>query len=124
MGQRLHPMVYTFPKDDRGWRGSTANPKDIKGKPVLPPDQSGFREERIGSSKCPHLRASVEYIVVNVGGLCGEGSSPPMKHVGVGGVIVLGARESRAHGEGRQGIDIRRTNSRRSLGEVRVALVK
>jgi hypothetical protein len=37
--------------------------------------------------------------MVNVGGPCGEGSSPPVKRVGVGGVIVLGARESRVHGE-------------------------
>jgi hypothetical protein len=29
-------------------------------------------------------------------------SSPPMTSQGVGGVIVLGARESRLHGEGRQ----------------------
>ena len=32
-------------------------------------------------------------------------SSPPMPCMSVGGVIVLGARESRVHGEGRQGID-------------------
>jgi hypothetical protein len=53
-----------------------------------------------------------------------EGSSPPMKRVGVGAAIVLGARESRVHGEGRQGIDVRWTISRRSLGEVRVLPVK
>jgi hypothetical protein len=51
------------------------------------------------------LNHLVERIGVNVGGLCGEGSSPPVKRMGVGGVIVLGARESRVHGEGRQGID-------------------
>ena len=51
-------------------------------------------------------------------------SSPPMKRMGVGGVIVLGARESRVHGEGRQGIDIRRTNSRRSPWESLVSPVK
>ena len=31
---------------------------------------------------------------------------PLMPYSGVGGVIVLGARESRVHGEGRQGIDV------------------
>ena len=41
--------------------------------------------------------------------LCVEGSSPPVKHMGVGGVIVLRARESRVQGEGRQGIDGRWT---------------
>ena len=48
----------------------------------------------------------VEYTIVNVGGACGEGCSPLMKRMSVGGVIVLGARESRVHGEGRQGIDV------------------
>jgi hypothetical protein len=33
-----------------------------------------------------------------------------MKRVSVGGVIVLGARESRVHGEGRQGIDVPRVD--------------
>jgi hypothetical protein len=33
-------------------------------------------------------------------------SSPPMTYQSVGGVIVLGARESRVQGEGRQGIDV------------------
>jgi hypothetical protein len=48
----------------------------------------------------------------------------PMKHRSVGGPIVVGGRESRLHGEGGQGIDVRQTISRRSLGEVRVSLVK
>jgi hypothetical protein len=47
-----------------------------------------------------------------------------MKHRGVGAVIVVGARESRVQGEGPQGVDVRWTNSRRSLGEVRVLPVK
>jgi hypothetical protein len=38
-----------------------------------------------------------------------EMSSPSMKYASVGGVIVLGARESRVQGEGRQGIDIQWT---------------
>jgi hypothetical protein len=44
------------------------SPKDIGGKPDVPADWSGFREERLGSIISSHLRASVEYIVVNVGG--------------------------------------------------------
>jgi hypothetical protein len=43
---------------------------------------------------------------MNVGGLHMEMSSPSMKYASVGGVIVLGGRESRLHGEGRQGIDM------------------
>ena len=48
-----------------------------------------------------HLNDFAESIVVNVGGLCGEGCSPPVKRMGVGAAIVLGARESRVQGEGR-----------------------
>ena len=79
------------------------------GKPDLPHVRSGFRKERIGLIISPRLRVSAEYIVVNVGGPYVEGSSPPMKHVGVGGPIVVGGRESRLHGEGGQGINVRRT---------------
>src|SRR5918998_185649 len=67
-----------------------------------------------------HLHDLAESIIMNVGGPCGEGCSPPMKRTGVGAAIVLGARESRVHGEGRQGIDVRLTNSWRPSGEARV----
>ena len=80
--------------------------KDVNGKPELPVVRPGFREERLGSRMSCHLRASVEYITVNVGGPCGEGCSPPMKRMGVGGPIVVGAQESCVHGEGGQGIDV------------------
>jgi hypothetical protein len=50
--------------------------------------------------------------MVNVGGPCGEGCSPPVKRMGVGAAIVLGARESRAQGEGRQSIGISEQNNR------------
>ncbi len=53
-----------------------------------------------------HLQAFAESIMVNVGGPGGEGCCPPMKRLGVGGVLVLGARESCVRGEGRQGIDV------------------
>ena len=102
-------MVGSIPKDDRGWLVRFTSQKDIRGKPEIPSDRSGYREERDWSIDSLHLNASVEYIVVNVGGPYGEGSSPPMKRVGVGGVIVLGGRESRPQGEGRQGIDGRQT---------------
>jgi len=88
MGQRLHPMVRRVPKDDRVWLLHLASPKDVRGQPELPSDRSGFREERLGSIISLHLRASVEYIVVNVGGSHMEMSSPSMKYASVGGVIV------------------------------------
>jgi hypothetical protein len=121
-GQRPHLMVLVVPEDDRSWLDAVTSSKDVRGQPDLPSDRSGFREERLGSIISSRLSASVEYIVVNVGGPCGEGSSPPMKRMGVGAAIVLGARESRVHGEGQQGIDIRSPNNQRSFGEVRMEL--
>src|SRR2546428_1754749 len=54
-----------------------------------------------------HLRYLVESISVNVGGSQqnAKTSSPPMSAESVGGVIVVGARESRVQGEGHQGIN-------------------
>ena len=48
-----------------------------------------------------HLSCLVESIFVNVGGFYQEMSSPSVNDRSVGGVIVVGARESRVHGEGR-----------------------
>jgi hypothetical protein len=53
---------------------------------------------------------------MNVGGPYGEGCSPPMKRMGVGGPIVLGARESRVQGEGGQLVGISTQNSRMLTG--------
>jgi hypothetical protein len=68
----------------------------------LPRIRSGFRRARIGSTVSPHLQPIVESICVNMGGSHMEMSSPSRKYASVGGVIVLGARENRAQGEGRQ----------------------
>jgi hypothetical protein len=73
--------------------------------PELPRHRSGFPKEGIGSSGDRHLNGFAESVDVNVGGPCGEGSSPPMKRVGVGGSIVVRGREHRLHGEGGQGIN-------------------
>jgi hypothetical protein len=56
---------------------------------------------------------------VNVGGSRRDAkvSSPPMPAVSVGGVIVLGGRESRLQGEGRQEIDVGWTIRHRSPRE-------
>ena len=78
----------------------------------------------VWQNRCLHHL--VERISVNVGGSGMEAkvSSPPMTYQSVGGPIVVGGRESRLQGEGGQGIDVRWTISRRSLGEVRVSPVK
>jgi hypothetical protein len=105
MGQRPHPMVVKIPTDGRDGGSQVTSQKVIRGKPDIPSDRSGYREERDGSDISRHLRVPAEYIIVNVGGSCGEGCSPPMKRMSVGGPIVVGARESRVQGEGGQGID-------------------
>jgi hypothetical protein len=105
MGQRPHPMVPELPEDGQGWAVIDTSPTRAKGQPDLPSHRSGYRDERDGSLISDHLQAFAEYIMVNVGGPCGEGCRPPMKRMGVGGAIVLGGRESRPRGEGRQGID-------------------
>jgi hypothetical protein len=112
MGQRPHPMVYMLPTDDQGWTLRPSSPKEVSGKPEIPAVQSGFRKERLGSGRSHHLRASVEYIVVNVGGSHMEMSSPSMKYASVGGIIVLGGRESRPQEEGRQLVGISTQNNR------------
>jgi hypothetical protein len=111
MGQRPHPMVLLVPKDVRFWLDMLTRSTDVRDEPVLPSDRSGFRKERIGSMISHHLRASAEYIIVNVGGsgMNAKVSSPPTTYQSVGGPIVVRGRESRLHGEGGQGIDIQRT---------------
>jgi hypothetical protein len=99
-------MVWQMPKDDRDWLVGHVSPTDVSSQPERPAARSGYREERDGSDISRRLKAPVEYTIVNVGGSCGAGCSPLMKRLRVGGVIVLGARESRVHGEGRQGIDV------------------
>jgi hypothetical protein len=83
-------MVLFLPKDDRGWFLFGTSPKDVRGQPDIPADRSGFRDERLGSLISPRLRASVECIIVNVGGfgMNVKVSSPPMTCQSVGGVIV------------------------------------
>jgi hypothetical protein len=54
-----------------------------------------------------YLQTFAESIIMNVGGPYGKRCSPARNHRGVGAAIVVGARESRVQGEGRQGIDVR-----------------
>jgi hypothetical protein len=81
---------------------------------TLPPDRSGYREERDGLCENRHLNDLVEFISVNVGGsdMDAKVSSPPMTYQSVGGVIVLRAWESHVHGEGRQLVGISTQNNR------------
>jgi hypothetical protein len=55
-----------------------------------------------------YLNYLAEFISVNVGDSYqnAKASSQPMTGKRVGGVIVVGARENRVHGEGRQEVNI------------------
>ncbi len=89
----------------RDWLHPSTSPKDETSHLDLPCLHSGFCKERLGSFGKRCLRDFVECICVNVGGLLAEVSSPPMNQASVGAALVLGARESRGQGEGRQGSD-------------------
>ena len=78
------------------------HPNGCQGSTGLLPDRSGYREERDWLPVNRHLHDLVESMTMNVGGLYVEMSSPSLKRVSVGGPIVVGARESRVHGEGGQ----------------------
>jgi hypothetical protein len=94
------------PEDDRSWLILAASSKDVSGKPELPANRLGFRDERLGSIVSRHLNTSAESITVNVGGFdmdvivdarrlparktrCPKVCSPPKPYQSVGGVIVL-----------------------------------
>jgi hypothetical protein len=68
-----------------------------------------------------HLRYLVEFSSVNVGGSDRnvKESSPLRSDLSVGGSIVLGARESRAQGEGSQGVHTSRVESKSEPEESR-----
>jgi hypothetical protein len=64
----------------------------------LPSGRSGYREERDGSFISHHLQTFAESIIMNVGGPYGEGCSPPVKRMGVGGPIVCAWQHTRQVG--------------------------
>jgi hypothetical protein len=107
-GQRMNQKTYSCSTGYRDWLGHNTSPKVSLGKPEYPNDIRDTAKSGMGCEGNRRLNYLVEFIFVNVGGLLAEVSSPPMKRASVGGVIVLGARESRVHGEGRQGINISR----------------
>jgi hypothetical protein len=108
MRQRMNPAAFHVPKDYRGWSLLITNPKIEIGNlnyliSIRDPAKSGmgYRDNR-------HLNYFAESINMNVGGFYQNAkvSSPPMTDRSVGGVIVVGARESRVHGKGRQEVNI------------------
>ena len=118
MRQRMNPAVLRVPKDYRGWLLLITNPKiEISNLNYLisirDPAKSGM-----GQRDNRHLNYFGESINRNVGGFYQDVkvSSPPMTDRSVGGAVVVGVRESRVHGEGRQSVGKPAKTNRMSTG--------
>jgi hypothetical protein len=107
-GQRTSPEARRGPTGYRGWSVVDTSQKVSAGYLNYPADVRDTTESGMGHRGNRHLRYLAEFISVNVGGSHrnAKASSLPMSDVSVGGVIVLGARESRVQGEGRQFVGI------------------
>jgi hypothetical protein len=95
-GQRTSLRLHLLAKGARGWFVLTT-PRVSRGYLIYPlavRDTAKSGRGRVGNRHLPYL---VESLAVNVGGSrqTGKGSSLPRSAESVGGVIVLGARESR-----------------------------
>ena len=106
-GQRTNQQISVPATGYRGWLLCSASPKGSTGYLSYPVDVRDSAKSGWGHVANRHLHYLVEFISVNVGGSCQDvkASSLPMPDKSVGGVIVVGARESRVQGEGRQEIN-------------------
>jgi len=102
-GQRTNQKTLFYSTGYRSWLVMNTGVKVSLGKPDYPTDVRDTAKSGIGCNGNRHLHYLAEFIFVNVGGSYRDvkASSLPMPIMSVGGVIVLGARESRVHGEGR-----------------------
>jgi hypothetical protein len=105
--QRANPMVHLFLEDCRSWFRMRTNLPVSTGHLPYPVGARDTAESGRGHVANRHLPPLGESIAVNVGGSCqtAKASRPPRVGTSVGGFIVLGARESRAQGEGSQGVN-------------------
>jgi hypothetical protein len=99
----MDPAVQWFPKDHRGWEMDSTNQKDEISNLNYLISIRDSAKSGLGRIDNRHLNYLIESINMNVGGFYQDAkvSSPPMTDRSVGGVIVVGARESRVQGEGR-----------------------
>jgi len=106
-GQRTNREVWHCPTDYRSWLPSITSPKVSASYLNYLADVRDSAKSGLGRMGNRHLRYLVESISVNVGGSDQnvKESSPLMSGLSVGGVIVVGARESRVQGEGHQGVN-------------------
>ncbi len=103
-GQRTNRKIFMISTGCRGWLFILTSPKVSADNLIYSADVRDTAKSGIGHVGNRHLSYLVESISVNVGGSQrnAKESSLPMFAESVGGVILLGARESRAQGEGRQ----------------------
>ena len=100
-GQQMNPMISRSSKDDRHWLWLPTSTKVEASHLIYLASIWDSAKSGLGRIENRHLNYLAEFIFVNLGGFYREVSSPPMNDRSVGGVIVVGARESRVHGEGR-----------------------
>ena len=100
-------------EDHRVWPAAVSDTKVSAGQLAYPADDQE-PQGVVRSDRSRHLNGLAESTYVNVGGFQGNEKmrSPSRSPGSVGGVIVLGARESLVHGEGRQRIEHTGQNTR------------
>jgi hypothetical protein len=103
MGLRPNPNEPLFRRVTKSGQEEISLKKVTTGHPYYPVVGRDTAKSGLGFIDNHHLNNLVESISVNVGGFYRDVkvSSPPMTDRSVGGVIVVGVRESRTHGEGR-----------------------
>jgi len=121
-GQRMNPRILLSSKGYRHWLPILASYKVSAGHLTYPADIRDSAKSGLGCIDNHRLSNLAESISVNVGGPCqdAKASSLPIPDRGVGGFIVLGARESRVHGEGSQKFDTLLVLSSSKSGESRM----
>ena len=96
----MNPEEVVHPMDYQDWLSTDTNQKVEASHLNYLASIRDSAESGLGQFENRHLNYFAESIFVNVGGSYLEMSSPSMKSKSVGGFIVVGARESRVHGEG------------------------
>ena len=121
MGQRMRQRRCCNATDYRNLLLIIGGQKGFNTPPVYGVDVRDTAKSGMGCTDNRHLNYSVESLLVNVGGAQPnvKVSSLPMSGKSVGGVIVLGVRESRIQGEGHQGINVSPVESTSESDEFR-----
>jgi hypothetical protein len=106
-GQRTHLKGGVFPTGGRGGGVLPTSPKVSTDNLIYSVGGRDTAKSGMGQQDNRHLNYLAESTSVNGGGSYQnvKESSPLMSDMSVGGVIVLGAQESCAQGEGRQGVN-------------------